>query len=56
MAHTTGTTIIAGGDTIRIANDAGVINSIDYVSTGGGAALAYLSGSSLPGLIPFEEK
>ncbi len=55
MAQTEGNTIIAGGDTVESAFAAGVEHSIDYISTGGGAALAYLGGNQLPGLVPFAE-
>lgn len=48
--------IVAGGDTVTMAFNAGVENSIDHISTGGGAALAFISGNQLPGLIPFEEE
>jgi 3-phosphoglycerate kinase len=55
LAQAHGTTYIAGGDTIEATFTAGVAHNIDYLSTGGGAALAYLGGNQLPGLIPFEE-
>src|SRR5581483_8310310 len=55
LAQAHGTTYIAGGDTIEATFTAGVAHNIDYLSTGGGAALAYLGVNQLPGLIPFEE-
>jgi len=53
MAHASGFTVIAGGDSVAAAQNAGFAASIKYLSTGGGATLAYLSGSPLPGLQPF---
>jgi len=50
MTQSAGTTIIAGGDSVAVAHDLGLDNQIDYLSTGGGATLAYLSGQELPGL------
>jgi phosphoglycerate kinase len=56
MAHTQATTVIAGGDSVDAALNSGSAASIDHLSIGGGAALAYLSGNLLPGLTAFEEK
>jgi|SRR5579863_830813 phosphoglycerate kinase len=56
MALSTSTTVIAGGDSVQRVFNAHQENSINHLSTGGGAALAYLSGNLLPGLIPFEEE
>lgn len=55
MAQSSAKTIIAGGDSVDIALDTPHHSRITHLSTGGGAALAYLSGTMLPGLIPFEE-
>lgn len=44
--------VIAGGDAGMAALTLGS-DKFDYISTGGGSALAYLSGKSLPGLKPF---
>ena len=56
MAQSDATTIIAGGDSVDIACETPGHESITHLSTGGGAALAYLSGALLPGLLPFEEE
>lgn len=40
----------AGGDSGRVAQDLGVNGSFQFLSTGGGAALAFVQGESLPGL------
>ena len=42
--------IAGGGDTIRALNKLGIIGKFDFVSTGGGAMLAFLAGQRLPGL------
>ncbi len=42
--------LVGGGETVQALNRAQVETEIDWVSTGGGASLAYLSGESLPGL------
>jgi 3-phosphoglycerate kinase len=51
MSMSTGTTIIAGGDSSAAAFYCNVANNISYISTGGGATLAYISGQQLPGLV-----
>lgn len=42
--------IAGGGDTIRALNKSGIIGKFDFISTGGGAMLAFLAGQRLPGL------
>ncbi|MBP7005937.1 phosphoglycerate kinase [Patescibacteria group bacterium] len=43
--------IVGGGDTIPLLAETGVINRVTYVSTGGGAMLAFLvEGVKLPGI------
>lgn len=48
--------VIGGGDTIAAAAQAKVLDSINYVSTAGGAFLNYLEGKPLPALLALEEK
>ena len=48
--ETSGFTIAGGGDTEAALTKMGLENKIDYVSTGGGAMLTYLSTGSLPGI------
>lgn len=43
-------TVVGGGDSVAAAFNANVAEKIDFLSTGGGATLAYLSGQKLPGL------
>lgn len=42
--------LIAGGDSLMVARALNKMHAFDYISTGGGASLAYLSGKQLPGL------
>lgn len=42
--------IIGGGDTITAVDALGLLGKFDFVSTGGGAMLAFLAGEKLPGL------
>lgn len=42
--------VIAGGDTVGAIENLNIKNEISFVSTGGGAALEFLSGIKLPGL------
>lgn len=45
-----GYSIIGGGDTIAALSKFGFLDQVDYISTGGGAMLEFLSGKKLPGL------
>ncbi|MCI4323262.1 MAG: phosphoglycerate kinase [Thermoplasmata archaeon] len=42
--------VAAGGDSARVASDLGVDGAFQYISTGGGAALEFVAGETLPGL------
>lgn len=42
--------IVGGGDTISALDKFGLLSKFDFVSTGGGAMLAFLAGKKLPGL------
>jgi phosphoglycerate kinase len=43
--------VAAGGDSARVAQDLGVSGSFQFISTGGGAALEFVQGLELPGLV-----
>jgi len=45
-----GFSVAGGGDTISAAEKAGVLDSLDYVSTAGGAFLEFMEGKKLPAL------
>ena len=50
LAACSGYTVIGGGETVAAARQAGVLDAIGHVSTGGGAALELLAGKTLPGV------
>ncbi len=50
MAKTGGTTVIGGGDVVSAVNMFGLVDRLDWVSTGGGAALEFIELGDLPGL------
>lgn len=43
-------TLTGGGESIQILEERGLMDSISFVSTGGGAMLEYLSGNKMPGI------
>ncbi|MEC8467324.1 MAG: phosphoglycerate kinase, partial [Pseudomonadota bacterium] len=43
-------TVLGGGDTLHAAEIFNVKGDIDYVSTGGGALLAFMEGQTLPAI------
>ena len=56
IARSEAYSIIGGGDTISAASMSGVLDSINYISTAGGALLEYLAGKSLPALAALQKK
>lgn len=56
MASTKAHTSVGGGDTVAMINLYRLGNKINYISTGGGAALQYLEGGSLPAVEVIQEK
>ncbi|MFO7773700.1 MAG: phosphoglycerate kinase [Dehalococcoidia bacterium] len=50
LAALEATTVVAGGSTAEIVDDLRLTDRMGFVSTGGGAALKYLAGDSLPGV------
>jgi phosphoglycerate kinase len=54
LAHCLGFSVLGGGETVAAAKKAGVAEKIGHVSTGGGAALEFLAGKTLPGVAALE--
>ena len=42
--------LVGGGETVAALKLTKMAEDVDWISTGGGASLAYLSGAKLPGL------
>ncbi len=54
VANLQATTIVGGGDTDSLVHNCGVVDQIDFISTGGGSFLEFLEGKELPGLKALE--
>jgi phosphoglycerate kinase len=55
VADGPGFSVIGGGDTVAAVQQAGVVDRMGYVSTGGGAFLEYLEGRTLPGVAALDD-
>lgn len=47
--------IVGGGDSVSAINQSGVSQQINHISTGGGAALEFLEGKALPGVVALNQ-
>jgi phosphoglycerate kinase len=56
VAESAAFSIAGGGDTLAALEKYGVTDRISYVSTGGGAFLEYLQGSTLPAIAVLEQR
>jgi phosphoglycerate kinase len=55
VADCDGFTVVGGGDSVRAIHDAGMADSVSWISTGGGASLELLEGKELPGVAAIPE-
>ncbi len=55
VAQADGYTVVGGADSIRALSELGLVDRVDWASTGGGAALELLEGKELPGVTAIPE-
>lgn len=48
IANTAGYSVVGGGDSVSATNKYGLAEAMDYICTGGGALIRFLSGEELP--------
>ncbi len=56
VARSDAHTVVGGADSVRALTELGLIDEVDWASTGGGAALELLEGKELPGVAAIPEE
>ena len=54
LAASAAFSVVGGGESVMAVRQAGVIDDIDHVSTGGGASLQFITGDGMPALAALE--
>lgn len=56
IANSKAYSVVGGGDTVAIVNQARLANKINFISTGGGASLKFIEEGTLPAIEVIQEK